>query len=238
MPTTMSRIAPSSVLLLFLAMACGGEAPDPDQPPVQDTVLSDASTPRPGGEPTDTARRPDPGRDPDHEPERDPEPTPPPSRANPVAVGVGQWTVGIVEGGPEAGPGPEPATPTVTAVRTARHPDFDRFVLEFSEIGGLPSFHVEYVDRPVRECGSGHVVELPGDAWLQIRMSGARAHNDEGQVTVETREGSPGLPNLLAHDLTCDFEAHVEWVLAVASPNRFRVLDLREPYRLVVDVRH
>ena len=171
-------------------------------------------------------------------PDPDPDSSPQPPRADPEAVDGGEWTVGIVEGGPEAGPRAEPAQPTVIAARTARHAGYDRFVLEFSETGGLPPYHVEYVDRPVRACGSGNVVELPGDGWLEIRMPGARAHDDEGQVTVGTREDSPGLPVLLAHHLTCDFEAHVVWVLAVASPNRFRVLELSGPTRLVVDVRH
>jgi len=37
---------------------------------------------------------------------------------------------------------------------------------------------------------------------------------------------------------TCDFEAEVEWVAGVASPNRYRVLELRNPTRLVVDIKH
>lgn len=235
----MIRIATVPFLLLFLATAaCGGGDRDGDEPPVQDTVLTpDASTPPSAREPADTAGRPEPGQDTaSGQPGRSPEPEARPPGRDLDAVGVNEWTAGIVEGGPEAGPGSVP--PTVTGVRIARHPDFDRFVVEFSEAGGLPGFHVEYVDRPVRECGSGHVVELPGDGWLEVHLIGARAHDDEGRVTVETREGSPGLPVLLAHDMTCDFEGQVVWVLAVASPNRFRVLDLREPYRLVVDVRH
>lgn len=245
---TMIRATPVSVFFLLLATAaCGGDDPDADRPPTQDTVLTRGDTSqRPVGEPADTGQDVAPGQEPT-DPAREPgdpaqEPEPPADTGTPRpggatgTVGVNEWTVGIVEGGPETGAGS--TLPTVTGVRTARHPDFDRFVLEFSEAGGLPPFHVEYVDRPVRECGSGHVVELPGDGWLEIRMSGAQAHDEEGRVTVEPREGSPGLPVLLAYDLTCDFEAHVEWVLAVRSPNPFRVLDLREPYRLVVDVRH
>lgn len=153
-----------------------------------------------------------------------------------TVVGTGVWTVGRSRGGPEDGPGQQP--PTVTAMRTSRHDGFDRFVLELDPAGGLPGFTAEYIDRPVRECGSGRTVELPGDGWLELHLIGARAHDDDGRPTVTTREGSPRLPNLLAHDMTCDFEGQVEWVLAVASPEAFRVLDLRDPWRLVVDVRH
>ncbi|MBA4159064.1 MAG: hypothetical protein H0X65_16535, partial [Gemmatimonadetes bacterium] len=45
-------------------------------------------------------------------------------------------------------------------------------------------------------------------------------------------------PVLKQLTLICDFEAQVEWVLGVSSPNRFRVIELHEPARLVVDVRH
>lgn len=155
------------------------------------------------------------------------------------AVGPGHWTAASVEGGPEPGAGTEVTDPpTVTGVRAARHPAFDRFVLEFAEPGGIPRFHLEYVDRPVRECGSGHVVALPGDGWLTVRLVGARAHDEDGRVTVEEREGTPGLPVILAHHLTCDFEGQVTWVLAVTSPNGYRVRTLGDPSRLVVDVQH
>ena len=36
---------------------------------------------------------------------------------------------------------------------------------------------------------------------------------------------------------TCDFEGEVTWVIGVASPNRYQVLELASPARLVVDVR-
>jgi hypothetical protein len=156
-----------------------------------------------------------------------------------MADGMGAWTAASVEGEPEPGAGGEvPDPPTVIGVRAARHPGFDRFVMEFAESRGIPQFHMEYVDHPVRECGSGHVVGLPGEGWLSVRLIGARAHNDDGRPTVEDRKGTPGLPVILAHRLTCDFEGQVTWVLAVTSPNRFRVGTFGAPSRLVVDVRH
>jgi hypothetical protein len=36
---------------------------------------------------------------------------------------------------------------------------------------------------------------------------------------------------------TCDFEAVVTWVLAVSSPEPFRVTRLENPSRVVVDIR-
>jgi len=155
----------------------------------------------------------------------------------PEEADASRWTTGIVEG-PAFPANPPPAgTTLLRRVEAARHPEFDRVVFEF---GGerLPSYHVEYIDRPVRQCGSGEVVQLAGDAWLEVRLHGAQAHTDEGAPTVAPRERRLDLPVLLELESTCDFEAEVTWVMGVASPNPYRVLELSSPARLVVDLRH
>ena len=127
--------------------------------------------------------------------------------------------------------------PLLTAVRTAKHENFDRLVFEFSG-AELPGYHIEYIDKPVRQCGSGNVVPLSGDAWLEVRFSPANAHTDEGEPTITRREMAPGHKIVKELISTCDFEAEVEWVAGVASPNRYRVLELRNPTRLVVDIKY
>jgi hypothetical protein len=121
-------------------------------------------------------------------------------------------------------------------LRIARNEGFDRVVFEFG--GDIPSYVVEYIDRPVRACGSGHVVDVDGDGWLSIRFTPARAHNDEGQATVTERNQRHQLPVIRHARSTCDFEAHLEWVIGTASPNRYRVMELTDPARVVVDIRH
>ena len=123
---------------------------------------------------------------------------------------------------------------TLLAVRTARHPDYERIAFEFDR---LPNYKVEYIDRPVIACGSGATVPLPGDAWLEVDLRPANAHTEEGRPTVGARSFAPAYPNLLELRLTCDFEAQVTWVAGLRSPNRFRVTELRDPARLVVDIR-
>lgn len=128
-------------------------------------------------------------------------------------------------------------TAVLSAVRTARHKGFDRVVFEFSG-AEMPSYHIEYVDRPVRACGSGEVVPLKGDGWLEIRFYPAAAHTEEGRPTVENRQQTPNHEIIKELKATCDFEAEVAWVLGVASPNRYRVLELKNPTRLAVDIKH
>lgn len=122
-------------------------------------------------------------------------------------------------------------------VRTAGHDGYDRVVFEF-EGAEMSGYHVEYIDKPVRQCGSGNVVDLKGDGWLEIRFYPANAHTEEGKPTVENREQSPNHKIIKELKLTCDFEAEVEWVLGVASPNKYRVLELKNPTRLAVDIKY
>lgn len=143
-----------------------------------------------------------------------------------------EGTAGIVErhrGGQEVA--------SLRAVRTAKHDGFDRAVFEFSA-ETTPGYHIEYIDKPVRRCGTGEPTAVAGDGWLEIRLSPAIAHDELGRPTVEDRERALELPILRELELTCDFESNVTWVLGTASPNRYRVLELSEPPRLVVDVRH
>lgn len=138
------------------------------------------------------------------------------------------------------GAGIEGGLARLAAVRTGSHGDrsesFDRIVFEFVE--RIPAWQIAYVDKPVRACGSGDPHWPAGDARLEIRFDGAVAHTDEGHPTVADRNRSPDLPNLKQLLLLCDFEGTVTWVLGVTSPEEYRVIELADPPRVVVDVRH
>jgi hypothetical protein len=204
-----SRVAAIAVGIL---VACGqGRAPQ--QPPARDTIaLADA----PAGDREEAA-----------------EDTPAEEAADTTAAAAADsatWTAGIIDLAP--GPG---GVASLISLRAAEHAGYDRVVWELS--GSAPGVHVEYVDRPVRQCGSGAPVPLPGDAWLEVRLEPARAHTEEGRPTIAERRRTAGLPIVLEMVQTCDFEAVVTWVLAVSSPEPFRVTRLASPPRVVVDIR-
>ncbi len=113
---------------------------------------------------------------------------------------------------------------------------FERFVFEFE--GGVPGYRVRYVDKPITQCGSGRVVPVAGDAWLKMHFMPARAHDqDSGQPTVTDRNRMLDFSNARQLVDVCDFEGNVEWVLGVGYPGRFRVTELQNPPRVVVDVK-
>ncbi len=125
----------------------------------------------------------------------------------------------------------------LSAVRSAGHNGYDRVVFEF-EGAELPGYKIEYIDKPVRACGSGDVVPLAGDGWLEVKFYPANAHTEEGKPTIENRAFAPNHKIIKEIKSTCDFEAEVSWVLGVASPNHYRVLELKNPTRLAVDIKH
>ena len=123
------------------------------------------------------------------------------------------------------------------AVRTGKHESYDRVVFEF-EGNALPGYVIEYVDKPVRDCGRGEVVPVGGDALLMVSLQPANAHTESGQPTVRNAQLNSDSRLLQDLKLICDFEAQVQWIMGLSSPNRYRVLELNNPARLVVDVTH
>lgn len=132
---------------------------------------------------------------------------------------------------------PEIPPVILKAVRTGRHQNFDRVVFEF-EGNQLPGYRIEYVDKPVRNCGPGEVVQIGGYGFLLVQMIPAQAHTNEGQPTIKERAFAPNLPLIKELKMLCDFEADVQWILGLSAPNRYRALELSSPARLVIDVRH
>lgn len=127
--------------------------------------------------------------------------------------------------------------PILTGVRTGIQPGADRLVFEFDG-AGLPAWHVEYVDRPVRDCGTGEPVSVAGDAWLQVQFTGAQAHTEAGVGTSGPRRRT--IDQALLRELVrlCDFEGEVTWVAGLARPNAYTPRVLEAPARLVIDIAH
>lgn len=140
------------------------------------------------------------------------------------------WTIGVVDVHREE------EIAQVLDVRVGEHADFDRMVFEFE--ASVPGYRVSYIDAPAIACGTGHQVWIPGDAWLEVELYPARGHTEEGVPTVPFHTVEADLPVLLEVERLCDYEAMVTWVAGAAVPNPFRVFELSDPPRLVVDIQH
>ncbi|MFL5541759.1 MAG: hypothetical protein ACJ8J0_22425 [Longimicrobiaceae bacterium] len=146
------------------------------------------------------------------------------------AAAAAGWATAPRQGGTATVPA------TLRGVRAASNPDgFDRMVLDFGD-GPVPRWSTAYATRPVMSCGSGEPVPVEGARWLRVRLQTAQAHDDQGQPTVRQRRLPLGMPALREMAIACDFEGEVEVVLGVSAANPYRVLELANPTRLVIDV--
>lgn len=139
------------------------------------------------------------------------------------------------------GPLPAPASPpssappvsTLTGIRAAHHPGFDRIVFDFA--GPVPSQHrVRFVDEVV-SSGSGKPVRVAGRARLEVVFSPAEAHDADG-ATVRGRTAY-ALPNILTAVRASDFEAVLTYGVGLARKTSFEVFTLEDPSRVVIDVK-
>lgn len=146
-------------------------------------------------------------------------------------TGGGAFTLFFAD---EAGSGTQV---TQTDVRVGQHAGFDRIVFEFAG-NVLPGYRIEYLGGPAQQCGSGLPVPLQGTAVLAVTLRSTVAHDEGGAVTVTNTNPLPGFTTLKELRQTCDFEGVVQWAAGLASQQPFRVLELSNPTRLVIDVKH
>lgn len=143
---------------------------------------------------------------------------------------------------------PDTAEPTgegetflsVTDIRVAEHDGYDRVVFDLDGTGsGRPGWRVEYVDQATDD-GSGHDVQVEGDAILRVSLTGTANPMDSG---VEEFPGDRIAP---ADTESVDeivyrywFEGYTTAFLGIDEGKRpFRVFLLENPTRVVVDVQH
>ena len=122
---------------------------------------------------------------------------------------------------------------TITAVRAAHHPGYDRYVLQFDRTRA-PAVTVASVTSLVGDA-SGLPVPVPGRAILRVVVSGAQAHDEAGMPSVPL-DRAFALPNILATRGAGDFEGVVTLGIGLARRMPFHVHRLTSPGRVAIDV--
>ncbi|MEZ4503030.1 MAG: hypothetical protein R3C39_10430 [Dehalococcoidia bacterium] len=133
----------------------------------------------------------------------------------------------------------------IVAVDAAVHDGYDRVVLEFADTlpgeldaaSGVPPYRVGYLSGTPTECGSGMPATIEGDAYLEVRLPGSFIMNPEtGQQSVSPLEITADLQAIVEIEETCGFEGNSTWILGVTGEQPFRLFELSDPTRLVIDV--
>ena len=116
-------------------------------------------------------------------------------------------------------------------VRAATNTGFDRIVFQFKE--RVPGYEVKYVDK-VQTCAKGDTLALAGGKRVAVTFRPASAHSGDGP-TVDTPNIESGLQYIREAKQSCDFEGVVGYGLGLLEARPFRVFELQDPPRIVID---
>jgi hypothetical protein len=125
-------------------------------------------------------------------------------------------------------------------VRVGRHQTFDRVVFEFS--GSMPNYQVEYLKGRFYENEGGRQrIRIAGNAFIQVNLN--LIPTDEEQMKL--REQNSFIPkgrlkfrSVWELDEAGLFEGYYDFLLGIRARKPFRVSELSNPLRLVIDFRH
>lgn len=112
--------------------------------------------------------------------------------------------------------------------------EFDRLVFTFGSDDPMPGYEVEFVQGPIRPCGAEADLESGARVFLRVRFSAARPGPsvDLRDTSIRPRR------NVKELHVTCEQGDRLEFVVGLASIRDYRLLEVRSPRRLVVDIRN
>ena len=87
-------------------------------------------------------------------------------------------------------------------------------------------------------CAEEEAPDLGPQRVLLIQFKPSTAREDSGRPTVAQSSRLPGLPAIATARQLCDDNDHLVWALGSSDSTAIRIVELRRPPRLLVDVRH
>ena len=121
---------------------------------------------------------------------------------------------------------------TLRRASVSAHERFDRVELEFDGSGTFIAYLVERAEGPLSGC-EGEVQAAPEESWLRLRVNRLR-----GGGLADDIEGSMEMAGIQEIRLVCEEEEALEWALRLSHPGWHRLIAVRNPSRLVLDVQH
>ncbi|HSS22392.1 MAG TPA: hypothetical protein VLL54_20135 [Pyrinomonadaceae bacterium] len=153
----------------------------------------------------------------------------------PVVGKLDVWTTKRVEQNHES-----TESTYIRAVRAAKQNGFDRVVFEFK--GPLPNYSLEYLrSRWYEDEGGRRRLKLAGSAFLKVDLHIIPV--DEEQLKLsQAKDFYPKsrlkFPSLTGVEEGTFFEGYYDFFLGVKARKPFRVTELANPARLVIDFKH
>jgi hypothetical protein len=136
------------------------------------------------------------------------------------------------------GPGgkqpPDGPSAKLGAVRAARHPGYDRVVFQF-EGAEVPGYRIEYVREITLGETDDQYLTLQGGALIQATFQGTASDDYRPSTQTVPDKFTPDLAQVKQIGLAEDWEGVVRLGIGLDHRAGFRVLELHEPARVVVD---
>ena len=128
----------------------------------------------------------------------------------------------------------------IKVVRAAKQTGFDRVVYEFE--GPFPNYRIEYLNGRLydTEAGRQHIRQA-GNVFLQINFFMIPTGDEQLKFTDAKNfvpRGRLMMPSLQSVKDKVLFEGYYDFLMGVSSRKPYRVTELSNPSRLVIDFKH
>jgi len=144
------------------------------------------------------------------------------------------WTRNLVS----RDPGPTAPRSFVESVEVSGHESFDRVLFQLSSDAPFAGYGVRIVEGgSTQTCGDeDQVLGAEGDRLLLVGLAPARAR-EEGRTGPRLGTSEYGHARFREGGIICENAQTVIWMSTLGEGEQVRVLEFRNPQRLVVDLR-
>ncbi len=131
----------------------------------------------------------------------------------------------------------ESVAESLCKIRVARQKGFDRVVFEFDK--GKPEYIIQYLPSNIYSSDAGdEEIKIPGKVFMQVSIYGMPQMEDLPCKLQSYPEGKLNFPAIQQIDEKVWFEGIRDFLIGVKSKKPFRVQELSNPSRLVIDFKH
>lgn len=142
------------------------------------------------------------------------------------------WTTEKVQRNPET----EDTPYSVCKIRVAKHKDFDRVVFEFDD--GKPKYIIGYLPSNIYPTeGGDHEIKIAGDVFMTVSLYGIGVDDPPCELKNYPKK-KLNFPALMQIQEAIWFEGIWDFLIGVKENTEFRVQELSNPSRLVIDFKH
>lgn len=142
------------------------------------------------------------------------------------------WTTEKVQRNPET----ENTPYSVCKIRVAKQKGFDRVVFEFDD--GKPQYVIQYLPSNIYQTeGGDREIKIAGNVFMVVNIYGIGVDDPPCELKSYPKK-KLNFPTLMQIQKAIWFEGIQDFLIGVKAKKPFRVQELSNPSRLVIDFKH